>query len=559
MNFSGKIAAWSLPALVLLSLSACDQTAKKPLQARTPAPTPVPLDAQALRHLPVTGRQPSGYLTTEPRPPGDALVDRVQAQLDKGQKLFEAGQIQSARAAWDTASNMLLAGGPAMQSDPRLRALFDKLSEAIQAIDTQAAPAEQASEQQENQEEAEDFEPAPIEEIAGLSLPPGDPRLARVAEQELIAVPHDLPLTVNDSVLAYLSFFQTRRGRATIENGLRRASLYQDMIRRTLKDEGVPQDLIYLAQAESGFQPQAVSRAVARGIWQFMAFTGQEYGLERTGWTDDRNDPVKSTRAAARHFRDLYQIFGDWYLVMAAYNSGPLNVARGVERTGYADFWELQKRDALPAETRNYVPIIIAMALVAKDPARYGVQVAPDKPLQTDIIKPGCPVSLQLVADATDSSVENLRMLNPSLLRAVTPDDSGFELHVPYGSAPRLDEALKIIPPDKWTTWRMCRVAQGESLAAIAAKYRVTLASLTAANHLQADDPPASGALIIVPTAPRPTSRVIYYRVRHGDTLDDIASRFGVTTADLRKWNHLRGPHAPTGARLKIITASAGT
>jgi membrane-bound lytic murein transglycosylase D len=559
MNFSGKIAAWSVLALALLSLSACDQTAKKSLQAHAPAATPVPLDAQALRHLPVTARQSSGYLTTEPRPPLDSLIDRVQAQMDKGQKLFEAGQTQSARAAWNNASNILLASGFPVDSDPRLRALFDKLSEAVQAIDAQAAPAEQASEQQENQEEAEDFEPAPIEEIAGLSLPPGDPRLARVAQQELIDVPHDLPLTVNDSVLAYLSFFQTRRGRATIENGLRRASLYQDMIRETLKEEGVPQDLIYLAQAESGFQPQAVSRAGARGIWQFMAFTGEEYGLERTSWTDDRNDPVKSTRAAARHFRDLYRIFGDWYLVMAAYNSGPLNVARGVERTGYADFWELQKRDALPAETRNYVPIIIAMALVAKDPARYGVQVAPDKPLQTDVAKPGHSVSLQLAADATGSSVETLRMLNPSLLRAVTPDDSGFELHVPFGSGARLDQALQMIPSDKWTTWRMYRLEGSESLAAIAAKYHVTVASLASVNRLQADDPPASGTLIIIPSAPRPTSRVIHYRVRRGDTLDDIASRFGVTASDLRKWNHLRGSHAPVGAQLKIITASPGT
>ena len=559
MNFSGKIATGCVAALVLLSLSGCDQTAKKPLQARAPAPTPVPLDAQALRHLPLNTTPPSGYLTTEPRPPVDALIGRIQAQMDKGQKLFDAGQIQAARTVWNDASNTLLASGFAVESDPRLRSLLDKLTEAIQAIDAQAAPAEQASEQQENQEEAEDFEPAPIEEIAGLSLPPGDPRLERVAEQEFIAVPHDLPLTVNDSVLAYLSFFQTRRGRATIENGLRRASLYQDMIRKTLKEEGVPQDLIYLAQAESGFQPQAVSRAGARGIWQFMAFTGQEYGLERTGWVDDRNDPVKSTRAAARHFRDLYQIFGDWYLVMAAYNSGPLNVARGVERTGYADFWELQKRDALPAETRNYVPIIIAMALVAKDPARYGIEVAPDKPLQTDTVKPGRSVSLQLVADATDSSIENLRMLNPSLLRSVTPDGPGFELHIPSGSAPRLDNALKMIPPDKWTTWRMYRFESGESLAAIAAKFHVTTASLTAVNHLEPDDPPASGALLIIPTAPHPVSRVIRYRVRRGDTLDDIASRFGVTTADLRKWNHLRGSHAPVGARLKIITASAGT
>ena len=365
-----------------------------------------------------------------------------------------------------------------------------------------------------------------------------------------------MPLTVNDSVLAYLSVFETRRGRAIVETGLRRAGLYQDMIRQTLKEEGVPQDLMYLAQAESAFQPQAVSRAGARGIWQFMPYTGEEYGLQRTAWEDDRNDPVKSTRAAARHFRDLYQVLGDWYLVMAAYNSGPLNVARAVEHTGYADFWELQKRDALPGETRNYVPIILAMTLIAKDPARYGIKVSPEPPLQTDSVQPGHSISLQLVADATDSSVESLRMLNPSLLRAVTPDDPGFQLHVPAGTAERFQAAIAAVPADKWLSWREHRMEQGETLDSVARRYHVTLASLSSANHLAEDDPPAPGALVVIPTAPPPSSRIIHYRVRRGDTLEDIASRFGVSTASLRKWNHLRASRAPVGTSLKIISSS---
>ncbi len=551
LKFSARFAAC---VFLLISLSACDQTAKKALQNRNQPPTPLPLDAQALQNLP-TSRPPIGYLTTEPRPAVDVLVSQVQQLLDHGQKLFEAGQTEAARAEWDRAANRLLTSG--YESDPRLRQLFDKVSEALQAIDVQAAPAEQASEQAENQEEGEEVTPAPIEEIAGLSLPAGDPRLARVAEQEIVDVPHDVPLTVNDSVLSYLSFFTTRRGRATVENGLRRAGLYQDMIRQTLREEGVPQDLMYLAQAESGFQPQAVSRAGARGIWQFMAYTGSEYGLDRTAYVDDRNDPVKSTRAAAQHLRDLYQIFGDWYLVMAAYNSGPLNVARGVERTGYADFWELQKRGALPGETRNYVPIILALTLIAKDPARYGIQIDHEKPLQTDVVKPGRSVSLLLVADATSSSVETLRAMNPSLLRSVTPDDSGFALYIPKGSAPALNESLAKIPPDKWLTWRIHRLDSGETLASVAAKYHVTVASLESVNHLEPADPPPSGSPLIVPANAPPPSRVIHYRVRHGDSLDDIASRFGVSTAELRKWNHLRANHVPVGARLKILLGSS--
>jgi len=557
MNVSRNIfAAGTLAGIGLLTLAACNQAPRQSVKAHPPAGTPaLQQDAKVLQHLPL-GPYTPGWLTVTPQPAVDVLVVQIQSQLDKGQQLFNAGNSEAAREEWNRAGNRLLASGFSVERDPRLRALFDKLAEAMGAFETKEAPVEEAADQQENQEESDDLEPAPIEEIASLSLPASDPRLAHAAEQELIAVPHDVPLTVNDSVLAYLSVFETRRGRAIVETGLRRAGLYQDMIRQTLKEEGVPQDLMYLAQAESAFQPQAVSRAGARGIWQFMPYTGEEYGLQRTAWEDDRNDPVKSTRAAARHFRDLYQVLGDWYLVMAAYNSGPLNVARAVEHTGYADFWELQKRDALPGETRNYVPIILAMTLIAKDPARYGIKVSPEPPLQTDSVQPGHSISLQLVADATDSSVESLRMLNPSLLRAVTPDDPGFQLHVPAGTAERFQAAIAAVPADKWLSWREHRMEQGETLDSVARRYHVTLASLSSANHLAEDDPPAPGALVVIPTAPPPSSRIIHYRVRRGDTLEDIASRFGVSTASLRKWNHLRASRAPVGTSLKIISSS---
>src|SRR5205823_2774959 len=226
-----------------------------------------------------------------------------------------------------------------------------------------------------------------------------------------------------------------------------RSGRYEDMIRRTLKEEGVPQDLIYLAQAESGFHPLAVSRAGARGMWQFMSSRAKGYGLQRSWWVDDRQDPEKATHAAARHLKDLYNQFGDWYLAMAAYNSGPGTVQQAVKRTGYADFWELYRRDVLPKETRNYVPIIIAVTIMAKNPAQYGLEsIATDKPLPYDTVKIDYPVDLRLVAECVEASASDLQDLNPSLLRLTTPKDQEFDLHLPLGTKERYLSAINSIP-----------------------------------------------------------------------------------------------------------------
>src|SRR5690348_1326095 len=244
------------------------------------------------------------------------------------------------------------------------------------------------------------------------------------------------------------------------------------MIRRVLAEEGMPGDLIYLAQAESAFQPQALSRAGARGLWQFMSYRGKQYGLEHSWWLDERQDPEKATRAAAHHLRDLYEMFGDWYLVMAAYNSGPGTVQHAVERTGYADFWELYKANVLPQETRNYVPIILALTLISKDPARYGIDFVPDEPLEVDRVQPGHAVDLRLAAETIDVDVDTLRLLNPQLLRLVTPSDPRFVLQIPAGKAEEFEKGMAEIPPQNWVTWRRHRVEEGETLSSIARRYR---------------------------------------------------------------------------------------
>jgi membrane-bound lytic murein transglycosylase D len=379
--------------------------------------------------------------------------------------------------------------------------------------------------------------------------------LGERAAQGLAAVAHDLPLTVNDYVLSYLNFFQTPRGRAIVEHGLRRSGRYRDMIARVLREEGLPQDLIYLAQAESAFQPMALSRAGARGIWQFMAYRGREYGLQRSWWVDERQDPEKATRAAARHLRDLYQIFGDWYLAMAAYNSGPANVAHAIERTGYADFWELYKRNALPRETKNYVPIILALTLMAKDANRYGLQAEPEPPLRSAAVRPGHPIDLRLVAETIEVELDTLRALNPQLLHMVTPADPQFELRLPEGTAERFYSEIAAIPPEKWVSWRRHRVEEGETLSAIAQRYRVTASAIADANGLDGRTPVKVGDKLIIPAAARPQpalGKLVRYRVHRGDTLDSIAEQFDVSAAELKRWNGLRSNRVARGTSLRV-------
>src|SRR6266540_4217436 len=268
----------------------------------------------------------------KPDPIAD-LIAKVESEYQAGLELYNSGQKDGAKEHFDRAFNMLLGSPTEIRSNLRFQPEFDRVMEGVSKLEFDAMQqGDSAAEQQKS-------EPAPIDEANEVTNYPVDPNLKAQAAAEIKSTHSDLP----------------------------------EMIERTLKQEGVPQDLIYLAQAESGFHPYAVSRAGARGIWQFMGSRARAYDLHRDAWVDERQDPEKSTRAAARHLKDLYNQFGDWYLAMAAYNSGPGTVQSAVKRTGYADFWELYSRNVLPRETKNYVPVILAAAIMAKNPGQYGL------------------------------------------------------------------------------------------------------------------------------------------------------------------------------------------
>src|ERR1700688_1724651 len=542
-------------AALALAAGGCEDAAKHGVQAHVPALTPAnAVAAQVpanLGELPLRKLSPEWLAALAPRVPGpkEYLIAQVEAKFASGEQNYKAGHLDAARRDFDDAVDWLLTSGYDPNSDPKLSELFHRVVDTVYGYELQAFRAGDGF------QEAPAV-PAPIDEVAEMTVPV-DPRLKERAEQDAKNISHDLPLTVNDEVLSFLNFFQTPRGRAIVETGLRRSGRYREMIARVLHEEGVPQDLIYLAQAESAFQPLALSRAGARGIWQFVAYRGMEYGLRHTWWIDERQDPEKATRAAAQHLRDLYKMFGDWYLAMAAYNCGPGNVQKAIERTGYADFWELYRRNVLPRETKNYVPIILALTLIAKDAPHYGIQTEPESPVATDMVKPGRAIDLRLVAETIDVDVETLRTLNPSLLRLATPDDPAFELHLPLGSAPKFSAEIADIPPDKWVSWRRHRVAAGETLTAIAKKYRVTPKAIADANNLESTTTLNAGEKLIIPAiqpAAENKRRMVSYRVRKGDTFLGIADRFSVESEDLLKWNRLKSKRVSRGMVLRIYT-----
>jgi membrane-bound lytic murein transglycosylase D len=305
-------------------------------------------------------------------------------------------------------------------------------------------------------------------------------------------------------VLGFINFF-SGRGHRTMIAGMQRAGRYRPMIQRILDEEGVPQELIYLAQAESGFFARAVSYKQATGMWQFVKFRGQQYGLMQTPYLDDRLDPEKATRSAARHLRDLYTQFGDWYLAIAAYNCGPGNVQRAVERTGYADFWELRNRRVLPIETTNYVPIILAMTIMAKNAKEYDLDgVVPEPALEYDVAKISSPTHLALVADLTETPVSEIQALNPALLKNLAP--AGYQLNVPRGTAVSLVEALETVPPDRRASWRMHKVESGETLATIGKRYGASPSVIAAANRMVSESPEAGDRLAIPQAAAAPSA-----------------------------------------------------
>lgn len=552
MYMSGKWLVFGGGAALACVLAGCgpSQPVKSPAAAN-PQLTAPPLEPAATSK-PAAPASPQPSASQQQRI--SELIQQVEKAYSAGDAAYKRGDLPAAKVQFDNAVDLMLMSGMDVSSTPRLHEEFERVVDQVNALEMQALKQGNGF--------VAPVEPSPADVANDVTFKV-DPNFEAKARADLATTKSDLPLVMNDYVASFINFFaNTQRGHNTLLHAFQRAGRYKATIEHDLAEEGVPQDLIYLAVAESGFQPRAVNRrSRAGGMWQFMP-TGQ-YGLERNRYLDERFDPDKSTLAYARYMKYLYNQLGDWYLAMAAYDHGAGNIQRAVARTGYANFWELYKRGELPTETRNYVPEIIAAIIIANHPKQYGFDdMTLDPPLVTDSVTVNYSVSLRLVSDIVNAPVDELEAMNPSLLRGVTPPDSTFDLRLPPGTASIFEQRIAQVPVARRDSWRYHVMNADDTLASVAREYHVSVADLAAANEL-GDAASIDGTEALVIPERRAPERYDgggeFYRVRRGDTLITIADRFGVTLSDLRRWNHLRGNGIGAGHRLRVAAPSVSS
>jgi peptidoglycan lytic transglycosylase D len=514
------------------------------------------------------------------------LITLSNTHFEAGQAELQRGHLESARLEFNKALDVLLQSPYGARSEPRIREHFDRLVERISATElTSLAQGDGFSEKK--------YESASIDELLALSTSPAEPSAAirQAVIEDLQSTDHDISIPLNAPVLSFVELF-TGRLRGFLQDGLSRSAQYLPMIQDVFRAEGLPLDLAYVPLVESAFKPDALSRAKAKGMWQFMSGTALENGLKHDWYIDERAEPEKATRAAAKYLKTLYATFGDWHLALASYNGGPGRIQTAIKRSGgVRDFWKLStSRRYLPRETRDYVPLILAAVIVARNPGQYGMEIAPEPVDQPKFETVTLPVAVDLrrIAEWNGTTAEAIQDLNPELRRWTTPVRStNYELKVPEGTAEIVRTKLSDSGDATNLTWHTVR--SGETLLSIARKLKVSRADLAEANYLSIRSRVTPGQQLIVPRAPtlllaartdnpaplvetRPIDPVVVasttvpsaneatqsklvYRVKRGDTLSSIARVFETSVAALKKWNDLQSNTLRVGQRLTILTS----
>ncbi len=565
-----------LALLTLLPLlAACGTSARKaPLAAAPPGQTGRPPE----RPLPLTPPVEDPVIT---------LIAQSNRHFKAGQLELEAGHVEGAKHEFDRAINVLLESPFGGRTEPRVREQFDRLVDRISTYEVKAlAQGDGFTEKQ--------LDPASIDELLAVSatlVPPEvSAELKKAVSSDIQSGEHDIPIPLNERVLSFIELFQGRL-HDFLETGMRRGSKYLPMIQDVFRAEGLPLDLAYVPLVESAFNPNALSRTKARGVWQFMRGTGLENGLRQDWYIDERADPEKATVAAAKYLNTLAGMFnGDWHLALASYNGGPGRMQRAIKAGRADDFWALADTKILPRETRDYVPMILAAIVIARNPAQYGFEFEAEAPHSYETVTLEKPVDLRRVAEWADVTISQMQSLNPELRRWTTPiRDDAYTLKVPVGSANVVKAKLTNASTADLASLRFYTVKRGDTLATIARTLRVNRADLADANYVNVSARVTPGTKLMVPhestvlmaaRADRPAPAAepatlaasnrrpsvsaatsqrlkVTYQVKRGDTLAAIARAFNTTVSSIKTWNRIPGTRISAGDRLTIYTAQA--
>ena len=557
------------------------------LPASSSAQIPV---ASSARTIPTEVEQSEGRVTH--------IMARAEDHFRKGKLNLEDNKREQAREEFDRAVDSILESGFDVRASQRLQTYYLELVERIYReevpLQQPIAPVntQLVAQNTQGQDAAQKtpppsqigfrdqkFEPSPLDELSKLVL---TEREKEVSGEDLVALEQaqknvDFKFTLNPLIQQFINYYQGRN-RSTMENGLRRSGQYMKLARKIFVEEGVPVDITWLGQVESAWKPKAVSWAAASGLWQFIPSTGRMYGLRQNAYIDERNSYEQATRASARHLKDLARRYnGNWELAMAAYNTGAGNIDRAISRAGTANFWMIYPYIA--QETRNYVPNILAVILIAKNPEKYGFKgVKFDAPMSYDVVQVPTAVSLQLVADATDTSVDHIRSLNPELKRDITPRGDAYNVRIPAGRAKQFASLIQRIAPERRESARLISVAPGEDWQSVANRTGINVAQLQSWNSgvelkgatklvapnsgvkltkwMRSSSPltTKNGAAADVPMA----AGIQKVRARKGDTIARIAAARNLDANDVARLNGISvDAELRAGQEVKIPSTTA--
>ena len=514
-----------------------------------------------------------------PPAPEAAAIQNARNEFRKGREAALSGDFQCAEEAFGRALESVRPARGEGEADPETLAFSVELYEGILRYESMA-PVSEA--------DAQEGQGAPVlaPEEALAATDEAVLKARQDIDSDNTQSSYDIPIVVNDAVLKILAVYQNDL-HDVIARGLARSGRFIPMIERIFQEEGLPRDLAQVAMVESSYIPRARSPKAACGIWQFIPGTGRQYGLTANAVMDERNDPEKATRAAAKYLAFLHDLFHDWYLAMAAYNAGEGKILRSMEKTGLTDFWQLAASGLLKPQTQNYVPAVIASTLIARNPSHYGFEVEYEKPLAYDMVRLDRPVRLRHLAASEGASLEDLQRLNPELRGDVTPAaPGGYNLKVPAGAQIAVLTAFAVAPTAKPPSFRRYAARKGDTLASIARRFHVPPSTLAAANSLGTGGKLRRGRVVLIPRpepvarvasrsrkgdtarltravkqaktapAPAPVKQARNYKVRGGDTLYRIALKHGTTVAQILAFNSLAAPSAiKPGDKLRIPAA----